>query len=365
MNDENHFERRFYLLNAIVTIILLIAVFISIKQFGTQAWESKISIGLVLSGGKDEQGWNREQYRGMKSACDELGYNLSVQENVSVTDNSRVVKELAEKGVRLIFLTNACTPEDLQTFIKQYPRIRFYTIESTFISSNVSQYSIRYIDLRYLSGVIAGIRTKTNIIGYVAPTPTAPVMQGINAFTLGVQRVNPFAQVLLIWTGSVDNPTNEEQAVNRLKAHNADVLSYFQSGNTVPMTAERVGIDFLSFHESYPDCKHFLGAITANWKLAYMDVLRRYRHQTYNNDYLETMTESAARLEPALNHLSTREKVFLESERWNITHGRIVFSGQIIDRNGVIRCNANESLGGQYLQKNMDWLVKGVTTIGN
>lgn len=358
---EDDLHKRFYVLNTCVTILLLAAIFISISQFGAQAWRGRQQIGFIIPGSKDEIGWNRVQYQGILEACKELDYDLILQENVPAGNNDKIVETLAQKGAKLIFFANTTPVGDIEKFSNKYPNIRFYVIESTFALSNISKYSIDYINLRYISGVLAGLRTKTNKIGYIAPFRNAPIMQGINAFTLGVQRVNPEAQVILTWIGSINSPQTEEQAVRNLKAERVDVISYFQHGQTVPDAAERAEIDFIAFHESYPNYKHCLASIETDWKAAYLDILKLYKRQTYNS-YLEDRGLAEIKFNKEI--LTTREVVILDTTEYQLNNGRQVFKGEIFDRNGNLRCSDKEIISNQYLQNQMDWLVKGVTTIG-
>ena len=358
---EDELHKRFYILNACVTILLLAAIFISISQFGAQTWRGSQQIGFIIPGSKNDMGWNRVQYQGIFEACKELNYDLILEENVPVDNNDKVVEKLSQKGVRIIFFANSCPIDRIEEFSKKYPNIRFYVIESTFALSTISKYSIDYINLRYISGVLAGLHTKTNKIGYIAPFKTAPIMQGINAFTLGVQRVNPEAQVILTWTGSLDNPQTEEQAVRNLKAEHVDTISYFQHGKTVPDASESAEVDFIAFHESYEDHNHCLASIETDWKTAYLDILRLYQRQTYNS-YFED--RGLAEIKFNKEKLTSRECVILDTTKYQLNNGRQVFKGEIFDRDGNLRCSDKEIIGNQYLQNNMDWLVKGVTTIG-
>ena len=68
------------------------------------------------------------------------------------------------------------------------------------VTSNVGTYFGRMYQPRYLTGIVAGKMTKSNIIGYVAAHPIPEVIRGINAFTLGVRSVNPNAKVHVVWT---------------------------------------------------------------------------------------------------------------------------------------------------------------------
>jgi len=78
---------------------------------------------------------------------------------------------------------------------------------------------------RYLSGMVAGMMTETNLIGYVAAYPYTEVHIGIDAFTLGVQSVNPDAQVKVIFINSWYDPEKERAAGDELMAAGCDILA--------------------------------------------------------------------------------------------------------------------------------------------
>ena len=80
---------------------------------------------------------------------------------------------------------------------------------------NLSTYFGRIYQIRYLSGIVAGLQTETNEIGYVAAFPIPEVNRGINAFTLGVRSVNPDATVYVSWTNSWNDDTATADATKK------------------------------------------------------------------------------------------------------------------------------------------------------
>gem|GEM_PF-959739 len=375
MNDDKNstddkMTRRFYLLNVGVTIVLLFAILISVYQFGAQAWHSQNQIALVIPGTKESLGWDRSQYLALKVICEDMDTSLVLRENVpeDYASCKAVVDELARLGIHQIVFTNGCKLTALNEFEKVYPKIYFCTIESISALWTGGSYSILSFEGSYLAGILAGLRTKTNHIGYVAPFSDPEVNQGINAFTLGVQRVNPDAEVLLSWTNSWNNPANEEQAVQDLKARRVDVLTYHQNGETVPNTAERAGIYFIAFNESYPQHNYCLASIKIDWKKVYSDLVRYYSagyfqgsaskvHEAYGIASQVVTFETSPKI-------STREKVLVDTAKWEIRNGRIIFAGEIFDSGGVQHCAENETISFQSLQTNMNWLIKGVKIVG-
>ncbi|MBR6268702.1 MAG: BMP family ABC transporter substrate-binding protein [Selenomonadaceae bacterium] len=368
-STDEQLARRFHLLNTCVTVVLMAAIIISITNFGREAWIGAKQVGFIMTGSHNDHGWNRAKFRGINYVCNEFGYDLLLRENVPISGQEfqRTVEELADKGTKTIFLASSYHSDEVERLAMKYPRIQFHGIDVKPALDNIHKYSVRYIELRYLSGIIAGLHTKTNHIGYVAPFSCPEVNQGINAFALGVQSVNPKADILLVWTGDWDNPSNEQQAVHNLRALHADVLAYHQDGDVVPVAAERAGISFISFHESYPNYKFFLAGITANWSSIYQHIMSLQNNPSVwkNDDISWTgFTQGMADIEPAMEKLSPRERAVYESERWKLLSGKLIFAGEIFDRNNVKRCEAGESISSDYLQNQMDWLVKGVNIIG-
>ena len=361
--------RRFAYLNIGVTIILFAAIFISIFQFGGKAWTGQTQVALIIPGSKENLGWDRSQYLAVKNVCAESGFEFVLRENVSADFDSckKITEELAKRGVSRIAFTNGLKLSDVRELEKFFPNITFCTIETISALWTGGGYTIAAFESSYLGGILAGLHTKTNKVGYIAPYADPEVNQGINAFTLGVKRVNPDAEILLTWTGSWENNDSAEQAVQNLKAYRVDVLTYHHNSDAIPNTAERAGINFISFNEVYPEHNFSIGAILIDWKSVYSDLLE-YKNSTENStSYSYGVANGIVDFVAAnnSNKISTRERVAIEEAKWEIKHGRLIFSGDIFDRDDVRKCTANEAINYQSLQKNMNWLIKGVRIVGS
>ena len=106
---------------------------------------------------------------------------------------------------------------------------------------NFGNYNARFYEGRYLTGVIAGKMTKSNILGYVAAFPIPEVLQGINAFARGARSVNPKAEVRVIWVNSWYDPGKEREAALTLISQGADVVTHHTDSTAVVQAAEEKG----------------------------------------------------------------------------------------------------------------------------
>ena len=365
-SKEEELSKRFFWLNTCVTIVLFVAIVVSVVQFGAEAWKGQRHVGLVLSGEKFENGWNREQYKGLQAACNTLGYELLVQEHAGEgeADCRMAVQALSEKQARVIFVANMTSLNGMKRVAEDYPNIRFFGTEMEPSDFAFNRYGVRYIEPCYLAGILAGLRTKTGRVGYVAPRSGPGFNQAVNAFAMGVHHVNPQAEIFLAWTGSWENREMEEQVVRDFKAVSVDAMSYFQDGDTLPAAAEQAGIYFISLYEKHPEYSHEMGTIRVDWKKMYLDMLRQHLREFDRAVYWATSLNHSVDIEARIGALSARERAVYETEYWEVQQGKIVFSGEIYDGNGVQRCGPGESISNQSLAQ-MNWIIKGVKVIGN
>ncbi len=76
-----------------------------------------------------------------------------------------------------------------------------------------------------MAGIVAGLTTKSNKLGFIAAKPIPQVLRNINSYTLGARSVNPKATTTVIFTGDWSMPVKEAEAANSLIDQGVDVLT--------------------------------------------------------------------------------------------------------------------------------------------
>ena len=154
---------------------------------------------------------------------------------------------------------------------KEFPNVKFESITGYKTDVNVSVSNARYYEGRYLAGVAAGRMTQSNVAGYVAGFPIPEVLQGLNAFTLGMRSVNPKAEVKVIWLNTWFDPTKERDAAFTLFNQSADVITFHTASNAVMVAAQEKGKMAIAYHSNMrkvaPEAQ--LMAITHEWGAYY------------------------------------------------------------------------------------------------
>src|SRR5882762_8273850 len=178
-----------------------------------------IKVGFVYVSPVGDAGWTFQHDQGRKEMEKALGAKVETKyiENVPEgADAERVIRELATSGNKVIFAASFGYMNYRERVSKQFPNVIFMHATGYKRGKNLGTYNARFYEGRYLTGVIAGRMTKSNVLGYVAAFPIPEVLQGINAFTRGARSVNPKAEVRVIWVNSWFDPGKEREAANTL-----------------------------------------------------------------------------------------------------------------------------------------------------
>ncbi|SEL30358.1 nucleoside-binding protein [Variovorax sp. YR750] len=232
--------------------------------------KTPLKIGFVYVTPVTDAGWVRQHEEGRKAVDAALGAKIKTTyvENVAEgADAERVIRDLAQQGNTLIFTPSFGYMEPTMKVAKDFPDVKFESITGYKTAPNVATANARYYEGRYLAGIAAGRTTKTGIAGYVAGFPIPEVLQGINAFTLGMRSVNPAAQVRVVWLNEWFDPPKERDAAMALFNQNADVVAFHTGSTAVMAAAQERGKLAVAYHSDMrkiaPDAQ--IVAVTHQW----------------------------------------------------------------------------------------------------
>jgi simple sugar transport system substrate-binding protein len=240
-------------------------------SFPTHAQKAEpLKVGFVYVAPLADTGWVRQHDEGRQAVQAAFGARVKTTyvENVAEgPDAERVIRDLASTGHKLIFTPSFGYMEPTLRVARDFPDVKFESITGYKTAPNVAAANARYYEGRYLAGIAAGRMTKSNVAGYVAGLPIPEVLQGINAFTLGMRSVNPKAQVKVVWLDTWFDPGKERDAAMALLDQGADVLSFHTASNAVMAAAQARGKLAIAYHSDMrkvaPDAQVL--AVTHQW----------------------------------------------------------------------------------------------------
>ena len=217
--------------------------------FKVQAAEP-LTIGMIYVGPVTDFGWN--QAHAVGAAALKALPDVTVVEEENVPETDAVAQSMESMinldGAKLLFPTSFGY---FDPFMKQaaakHPEVEFRHPTSLWNPEkdpiNLGGYFCHLDQGHYINGIAAGLATKSNKIGFIAAKPINLVLRNANAFTLGVKKVNPKAEIRLIFTGEWSLPVREAEATNALVDAGCDVIAcHVDSPKVVVETAEMRGV---------------------------------------------------------------------------------------------------------------------------
>lgn len=333
-----------------------------------RAGEEPLKVGFVYVAPLTDAGWVHQHDEGRKAVEAALGARVKTRyvENVAEgPDGERVIRDLAQQGYGLIFTPSFGYMEATLKVAQEYPKVRFESITGYKTATNVATANARYYEGRYLAGIAAGRMSKTAIAGYVAGFPIPEVLQGINAFTLGMRSVNPQAQVHVVWLNTWFDPTRERDAAMTLFNQGADVIAFHTASSAVMAAAQERGKLAVAYHSDMrsvaPDAQ--ILAVTHQWGAYYTRRARAVLDGSWKSGNVwGGVREGMVRVEGFGPKVSKAVQDEVLARQKDIAAGRLLpFAARaaVLDNEGHVVIAPGKSLSDEQIL-NMNYLVAGV-----
>ena len=335
----------------------------------------KVKVGFVYLTTPGDHGWTYAHEVARQDVEKHFGDKVvtTFVENVPEgPDSARVIRELAKQGNEIIFTTSFGYMDHTIKVAKEFPNVKFEHITGYKRSPNVATGNIRFYEGRYVQGVVAGLMTKSNKIGYLASFPIPEVIQGINAFGIGLRSVNPKAEVSVIWVNSWYDPVKEADAAKVHIAEGADILAQHTDSPAMLQTAQKAGVH--GFGQS-SDMKAFapkaqLFSSVNNWGPYYISKIQQMMDGKWStgdgpdhwagNTWVG-MADDYLVLSPFENMPSDVAAAAAKAAA-DIKSGKNkIFTGPIKDNSGKIRVPAGKTLNDGELFQTLDYYVDGIS----
>jgi simple sugar transport system substrate-binding protein len=328
--------------------------------------QGPVKAGFIYVSPIGDAGWTFQHDTGRKEMEKALAGKVTTKFIESVpegADAERVIRELATSGHQIIFATSFGYMNYMEKVSKQFPKVAFLHATGYKTGPNLGIYNARFYEGRYLTGVVAGKMTKSNILGYVAAFPIPEVLQGINAFTRGARSVNPKAEVRVIWTSSWYDPGKERDAATTLISQNADVLTHHTDSTAVVQTAEEKGKYAIGYHSDMSKYgpKAHLTATTHHWGEYYTKAVSDVAAGTWKPSSIwGGMKDGMIKLAPLNAAVPADVKTQVAALEADIKSGKLhPFAGPVKDQDGKDRQAAGSNMSDEAMGK-MDFYVEGV-----
>lgn len=359
-----------------VSMVLALAMVLSLTAamaFEPVAKED-VKVGMILIGPTDD-GFSGAHYNGLKETCEALGMDFEsqflIKTNVAEDDANGIesaILDMIGEGCQIIFGNSYGYMDIMEAMAEEYPEVIFSHCSGWKSNDvNFNNYFGAIYQARYLAGIAAGLKTATGKIGYVgAVENNAEVNGGINAFALGVQSVNPEAEVIVKWLGSWGDPTLESQLAQALIDAGCDVIAQHCDSANPQIIAQENNAFGCGYNRDMTEFapKAHLTAPVWHWSAVYTKEISDVMAGTWTpeNIFMD-MNDGLIDISPLTENVAQGTKEKIEEAANKIIAGEWdVFDGPITDNQGNLVNEGKPLEMGDIVSGIMTTLlVKGVT----
>ncbi|MCL2284305.1 MAG: BMP family ABC transporter substrate-binding protein [Fibromonadales bacterium] len=307
-------------------ILLLLALsIVGCKEDKAQSWspgkpidKEFIKIGIMYLD-KAEGGYAYAHDFGIKAAQRELNLrDDQIIRKYDVNDADVVliehkISEAIAEGANIIFATSWGQMDICEKLSEKYPNVIF-AHASGYKSNdrNFTNYFGRIYQARYLAGIVAGLKTKTDKIGFVAAQDksNSEVTGGLNAFAMGVESVNQSAKIYVSVTHSWFDPSSERLVAQRLIKEGSDVIAQHCDTSIPQVEAEKAGVWSIGYNTDMsrdaPDA--VLTSVIWNWGIYYSALIKSVIDGSFTTKpYFGGLADGLVDISPINKTLATPE----------------------------------------------------------
>lgn len=306
---------------------------------------------LYISDPSEGSGYSYTHDLGIQGMQENLGLSSDQIERKIVDDSDaaateNAIKECIDDGCRIIFTTSWGYMETTSEMAEQYPDV-YFSHGTGYLSNgkNFNNYFGRIYQARYLSGIVAGMNTKSNKIGYVAAqdSSNSEVTGGIDAFAIGVESVNPDAKIYVVVTNSWYDPDKEKAASEQLLDMGCDVMAQ-HCDTAYPQTlAQDHGVYGIGYNSDMSkETDSCLTSVIWNWSAYYTSAVKSVMNGTWDgSNYYGGMAEGLVGITNLASFAAdgTQEKVDSATAA--------ILSGENNVFDGVLETNTGDTIGSE------------------
>lgn len=339
--------------------------------------KDSIKVGVIhLSDPAEGSGYTYTHDIGIMGMQQNLGLSDSqIIRKINVNDSdkeatTKAIKECIDEGCNIIFSTSWGYVETTAQMAEEYPDV-YFSHGTGYMSNgkNFNNYFGRIYQPRYLSGIVAGMNTKTNKIGYVAAmgSENSEVTGGIDAFALGVYSVNPSAQIYVKVTNSWYDPAAEKAAASTLLNMNCDVIAQHCDTTYPQLLAQQKNVYSIGYNSDMskdaPDA--CLCSVIWNWSAYYTAAVQSVIDGTWDgSNYYGGMNENIVGITQLADFCKSGTQQKVDEAKKDIISGKLgIFDGVIETNTGTTVGESGKTLKDSDITGNINWYFKTVTLV--
>lgn len=326
---------------------------------------SDLKVVMIGDGSAEDGGWNTAHKKGLDMIAEAFpGSTTEFVEEVAPGQTATNAFEDAVAAGADVVIGTTFYQDDMMDVAAANPEVVFLTWAGFETAPNVGHFDGASEDGRYLDGMIAGLLTKSNIIGYAAGFPYNEVNRAVNAFTMGARSVNPDVEVQLVYVNTWFDPAVEQQAAEALVNAGADVLAHEVGAQVYATVAAQAGGYVIGYTNDWSQIEPeaWASSFLFNWGPYYVSQVQAVVDGTWEPAItFGGLKDGFIDFAPYGPAVTPEILELVEAKKAEIAAGTFdMFAGPITDNTGAVVIPEGETVPFETRTECCQWLVEGI-----
>lgn len=189
-------------------------------------------IGMVTDvGGVNDKSFNQSAWEALQKLRDTTGAETKFLESKGEADLEPNLNSFVREGYSLTWGIGMLFEDALKKVAAENPDAKLAVIDAVVEAPNVESVTFAEQEGSYLVGVVAGLMTKSNKIGFVGGMEIPVITRFEKGFVAGVKAANPEAKVTVTYSGAFDKPDQGKSIAATMYNDGTDII-FHASGAT-------------------------------------------------------------------------------------------------------------------------------------
>ncbi|WP_019912825.1 BMP family lipoprotein [Paenibacillus sp. HW567] len=191
----------------------------------TEAPKTDVKVGLVTDvGGVNDKSFNQSAWEALQALEKESGVEIKYLQSKSNADYEPNLNQFVKGGYNLTWGIGFDLGDAVKKVASENPNANLAIIDSVVEAPNVESVTFSENEGSFLVGVVAGLTTKTNKVGFIGGMESPVIKRFEVGFKAGVEAVNPNAKVTITYAGAYDKPDTGKSLAATLYDAGNDII---------------------------------------------------------------------------------------------------------------------------------------------
>ncbi|MFA9557543.1 BMP family protein [Evansella sp. AB-rgal1] len=209
--------------------------------------DGEFSVKMVTdTGGIDDKSFNQSAWEGLQEFGADFDVEVDYIHSSSTSDYTPNLNRLARSGTDLSFAIGFLMEDDVRTVAEQNPDNQFAIVDMVVVDGegntypNIANLTFAEHQGSFLVGVVAGLQTETDHVGFIGGVEGELIKKFENGFKAGVKAVNPGAEISVQYAESFGDESRGQQIASNFYNNGADIIYHAAGGTGLGVFSEAI-----------------------------------------------------------------------------------------------------------------------------